>query len=360
MSSQYWQGALRSTRWPKISSRRSLKVADFFSGCGGLSLGAYLAAVATNRTMEVRLAVDNWMPAIEVYKNNFSSVSKRIECCDAQDVVKDAIPGLDVLLAGPPCQGHSSLNNSTRRNDPRNELYLSPVDFAVRNSPRLVIIENVPSVVHASQDVVNRAISQLTASGYGCAQITVDISNFGVPQKRKRHLLVAVLGITDLEVQAKLDPILVRRSPPKLIDFLEDLQDVVDSNSPMFATTKISVENKARIDFLFDNQFYDLPDALRPSCHRDKAHSYISMYGRMHPHIPAQTITSGFGSMGQGRFVHPTRRRMITAREAARIQGLPDYFSFEPVGGKSCLREMIANVVPPAISAAIISTFMQK
>lgn len=130
--------------------------------------------------------------------------------------------------------------------------------------------------------------------------------------------------------------------------------------SMMFATTRLSGENISRIAHLFSRNVYDLPNELRPPCHRDKAHSYASMYGRMRPDAPAQTITSGFGSMGQGRFVHPTRPRMITAREAARIQGFPDYFSFEPSSSRTALHEMIANAVPPALSAAIVSAILAQ
>ncbi|MCY1248744.1 putative BsuMI modification methylase subunit YdiO [compost metagenome] len=78
------------------------------------------------------------------------------------------------------------------------------------------------------------------------------------------------------------------------------------------------------------------------------------MYGRLNPNLPAQTITSGYGSMGQGRFVHPTQRRMITSHEAARIQGFPDYFRFEPVSKLTALREMIGNAVAPPVAATLL------
>ena len=86
----------------------------------------------------------------------------------------------------------------------------------------------------------------------------------------------------------------------------------------------------------------------------------MSMYGRMHGNKPAQTLTSGFGSMGQGRYVHPTERRLLTPHEAARIQGLPDFFDFSAVRAISALREMIANAVPPQFTAALISQMFRN
>ena len=77
------------------------------------------------------------------------------------------------------------------------------------------------------------------------------------------------------------------------------------------------------------------------------------MYGRMYWDRLAQTITSGFGSMGQGRFVHPRRRRTITAHEAARLQGFPDFFDFTSVNKITALREMIGNAVPPMFAEAV-------
>ena len=107
--------------------------------------------------------------------------------------------------------------------------------------------------------------------------------------------------------------------------------------------------NRRRIDYLFDNDLYDLPDAERPDCHRNGT-SYTSVYGRMPPDRPAQTITTGIGSPGQGRFIHPTRRRLITPHEAARIQGFPDWFSFAVKGREPSRKELakwIGDAVPP-------------
>jgi DNA (cytosine-5)-methyltransferase 1 len=350
-----WLKALRRVTWPRLAKSNPLRVADLFSGCGGLTLGAFFAASELGRGLVVDFAVDNWDSAVNVYRRNFGHLSKSIVCDDISKMAKLDIEELDVLLAGPPCQGHSDLNNATRRSDPRNELYMAPVTFALRNRPKVVLIENVPSVVHSKQDVVGRAERALVGAGYACTQLILDVSSLGIPQRRKRHLLVASRIHETIELEGLRHHLGLAKCEPRLIDFLEDLQDLSDDVDPMLTVTRVSQVNRERISYLFDQELYDLPDSLRPPCHRDKSHSYSSMYGRMKPNLPAQTITSGFGSMGQGRFVHPTRQRMLTAREALRIQGFPDYFEFAGIRHISMLRDMIANAVPPAVSTAVIS-----
>ena len=91
-------------------------------------------------------------------------------------------------------------------------------------------------------------------------------------------------------------------------------------------------------------------------CIRDS--SYKSMYGRLRWEEPAQTITSGFGSIGQGRYMHPDRTRALTAHEAARVQGFPDYFDFSACPTRSALATMIGNAVPPQLGAAVLTSFL--
>src|SRR5713101_8205724 len=107
--------------------------------------------------------------------------------------------------------------------------------------------------------------------------------------------------------------------------------------------------NARRIDYLFENKLYDLPNLKRPDCHKDGNHSYKSVYGRLRWNMPSQTITTGFGCMGQGRYVHPQLRRTITAHEAARLQTFPDWFDFGKKTSRSTLAEVVGNAVPPLL-----------
>jgi DNA mismatch endonuclease (patch repair protein) len=109
--------------------------------------------------------------------------------------------------------------------------------------------------------------------------------------------------------------------------------------------------------WLLENNAYDLPNLLRPECHHG-VHSYASMYGRLRWDAPAQTITTGFGSMGQGRFVHPSRPRTLTPHEAARLQTLPDFFDLDETKGRGAWAAVIGNAVPPLLGAHIASPLL--
>ena len=133
------------------------------------------------------------------------------------------------------------------------------------------------------------------------------------------------------------------------------ISDLMRCNgAPLDQPRQISVENQKRISFLFRNAIYDSPDSLRPPCHRLKAHTYKSVYGRMRWDEPAQTLTSGFTSMGQGRYVHPEHPRTITPHEAARLQFIPDFFQLDDHCCISWIAQMIANAVPMKMTYILV------
>ena len=343
-----------------------LTVADLFSGCGGLSLGMQRAAHELGISVDVRLAVDSDPIAVSVYRNLFpasrslcSPLEKILDgdlgtalSVSESDVALRTGP-LDVLLGGPPCQGHSNLNNHSRRDDPRNGLYLRMARAAEVLSPSAIIIENVPTVTSDVRRAVHRTLKRLTEIGYAWGQGVIDLSLLGVPQKRRRHVIVAIRDY-DVNPQQLIDDL---KSPicvhvPRSVRWaIGDLEDV-ESNTPFDTASKPHRINQKRIDWLFENGEIDLPNELRPPCHRTD-HSYKSMYGRMDWDSPAQTITTGFNSMGQGRYVHPSRRRYITPHEAARLQMLPDFVDFGSVSRRTKLAKLIGNTVPPPLTFAL-------
>lgn len=111
-------------------------------------------------------------------------------------------------------------------------------------------------------------------------------------------------------------------------------------------------------DWLIDEDEYDLPNPMRPKCHHDDSHTYNAMYGRLAWDDPAPTITTGFGSMGQGRFVHPAKPRTITPHEAARPQTLPDFFDLDMTKGRGAWATVIGNAVPPLLSVHLVEPLL--
>lgn len=124
----------------------------------------------------------------------------------------------------------------------------------------------------------------------------------------------------------------------------------------------LSIENKRRIDWLFDNDTFNLPDRERPDCHKN-GHTYGAVYGRLEWSKVSGTITTGFMSPGRGRYIHPTQRRALTPHEAARIQGFPDSFAFLYEDGTipagKALGKVIGDAVPPVMGQAAILAALQ-
>lgn len=365
--------------WPlapstSTSKSKLIRIADLYCGCGGLTLGAMQASFALSRQFEIALAIDISSKATGVYQTNFDKFSKRVLSDDLTKFATDStfaklnsrgktltklVGKIDVLLAGPPCQGNSNLNNNSRGNDPRNDLYLAPSLFANELRANIVIIENVPGVVHGNSKVVQRSILKLQKDGYFCHELVVNLTTLGLPQSRKRHLLVASRIHSESQLKLRLNLMPKEKQVVCLSNFISDIEDEPSLFPSVFSMPgRPTSENLKRINYLFDHGLFDLPNSLRPPCHKNKPHSYVSMYGRLRSDAPSQTITSGFGSMGQGRFVHPTRRRTITPHEAARIQGFPDYFSFDEIKSITELRQMIGNAVAPKLSFEIVTRLL--
>lgn len=149
-------------------------------------------------------------------------------------------------------------------------------------------------------------------------------SQYGVAQKRRRFILVATKRKIEIDIN-----LYKREKVNSVLWAIGDLENAYNENSIFNSSAKHSAINQKRIDFLFDNGLFELPIELRPKCQQKADNRYMSVYGRMYPDLPSPTITSGFGSIGQGRFAHPLFRRSLTPHEAARVQFIPDFFSFD-------------------------------
>ena len=358
---------LRSTILPSRDTPRPiLTVADLFSGCGGLSIGMQRAAHDSGHSVDVRLAVDSNLTAMTVYRKLFPtaiSYCKPIEDIfdgklgsppsESESDVAHNTGNLHVMLGGPPCQGHSSLNNHSRRDDPRNSLYLRMARAAEILRPLALLIENVPAVTADVRKSFHQSVERLDRIGYKVGHKVIDLSLIGVPQKRRRHVVLAVrLSSIDPNILLSSLEVPICRHIPRTVEWaIHDLEYRVAVN--LFdSPSQPQPVSQSRIDWLFDHDCFDLPNKLRPPCHQSD-HSYTSMYGRMQWDRPAQTVTTGFNCMGQGRYVHPGQRRVITPHEAARLQMLPDFVDFDTIRTRGALAKLIGNAAPPPLAFAV-------
>ncbi len=384
-ASAWWQSFLRGGEvfvGGQAEKPTAIRTVDAFCGCGGLTLGATQAAIAVGRQLDSVAAIDVDEDGLIVHKANFGT--KHILHTNASSLVDWHVSGngsdsrfayepeildpglaaevgtIDLFLAGPPCQGHSNLNNKTRREDPRNLLYLTAIALGVGLRAKAIVLENVPDVINDKSDVVTTAKALLHAAGYDWIDSGVLAADqLGGAQTRKRYFLIAAKGgnsndsLTLKEVAKNLKHE-ARPLEWAIGDLLDDLAPPRKTGI-MDTVPVLSEENIVRIDHLFDNDLYDLPDAVRPDCHKN-GNTYPSVYGRMRWDKPAGTITTGFLTPGRGRYVHPLRRRVLTPHEAARVQSFPDSFKFVVDAAspprRSSLTKWIGDAVPPLLGYA--------
>jgi DNA (cytosine-5)-methyltransferase 1 len=361
--SAFDQSWLRSPQRPAVASARgTVRCADLFCGIGGLSVGLEEAAWSQGLRVEHVLAADADAGLLERYGVNFGARHPHPEPIEtlvdgelgaprtnAELELEAMVGDLDLVLAGPPCQGHSDLNNHTRRDDPRNSLMLRVARFAEVCRPRALLIENVPAAQRDKDGVVERTRAHLELLGYAVDSGVQRADEVGVAQRRRRFFLLASLDSTP----SLADSVARRRQPERPVTWA--IEDLGGEDAGAFESSAVhSEENRRRIAYLFEHGLYDLPDGERPACHRDKEHTYTAVYGRMRPDEPAPTITVGFGSTGQGRFVHPSEPRTLTPHEAARVQSFPDWFDFGTLR-RGQLQKAIGNAVPPKLASAVLS-----
>ena len=389
----WWQSFLRGgTVYVDSAAGKPKKIrsVDAFCGSGGLTLGAAQAAIATGHVLESVAAIDVDEDGLAIHKANFgtkhllhsnasslvdwhvSGEGERSRFAYEPEILDPALAAevgnIDLFVAGPPCQGHSNLNNKTRREDPRNLLYVTAVALGVGLRAKSIVIENVPEVVNDKSDVVGIAKALLKAAGYAWIDSGVLAADqIGGAQTRKRYFLVASrvgepqaeLSIKDVAKGLKHG---ARSLEWAIGDLLSDLSK--DPKTGIMDTTPmLSADNLARIHHLFENDLYDLPDEVRPDCHKN-GHTYPSVYGRLWWHKPSQTITTGFLTPGRGRYIHPLRPRVITPHEAARIQSFPDTFSFvvnpSTPPSRTGLQKWIGDAVPPLLGYAATLPLMVR
>jgi DNA (cytosine-5)-methyltransferase 1 len=318
---------------------------DLFAGAGGATLGLGEAG------FNVVAAIENDASAIASYRANHPRVH-----LVGRDI-RQADPALlrrklhlrrgqlGLLKACPPCQGHSSLNRRSL-DDPRNELIVNVWLFVKEFLPKVILLENVPRL--QSDPRLALFLSHLGDAGYETKTAIMDARDFGVPQRRKRLILMAARGnkrrrLPDDFADA-LGSDFLRYSPT-----LKGIFKYADTKSaqrdPLQKIVERSSLVKARIKAIpRDGNRFDLPAGLKLRCH-DGLNGATSAYGRISLKIGfAPTMTTRCTSPSCGAFLHPTKDRAITLREASLIQTFPNSYRF--LGNYSEIERQIGNAVP--------------
>jgi DNA (cytosine-5)-methyltransferase 1 len=326
----------------------SLIAIDAFSGCGGLSQGLKAAGFS------VRAAIEINEKARAVYNLNHPEVPvfadiRAAEPAHLADIIGLKPFALDLLAGCPPCQGFSrlrSLNRSKVIMDPRNDLIFDLLRLVKYFKPKTILIENVPDLLLDQR--INVFTETIAGLGYSWDAKIVDAANYGVPQRRKRMILVA----------SRLGKISVNPSNHKcktVGDVIKQLPHPTKSKNDLHhLTSKHSRAVYDRIKRIPKNggSRLDLSYAEQLPCHQNKHTGFKDIYGRMSWDSVAPTLTKYCTNPSKGRFLHPTQNRAITLFEAALLQSFPKSYKFDASLGRTAIAAMIGEAIPPLMAKA--------
>jgi DNA (cytosine-5)-methyltransferase 1 len=315
---------------------------DLFSGCGGLTLGLKQAG------FRVIAAVECDPLAAETYQANHKRVHLYEQ--DIRTLSVDRVMRrlglrrgqLDLLAGCPPCQGFSTiktLNGRAYPRDKQNDLVFDFIRFVRRMRPKSVMLENVPGL--AKDRRLYRVVKELKVLGYFCTQGILDAADFGVPQRRKRFILIAAHRATIAFPYPSKRTSTVREAFARLSKRLP--------GDPLHCTSELRSKriNELIIRIPKDGgSRSDLGRKYQLDCHL-RCNGFKDVYGRMAWNKVAPTITGGCCNPSKGRFLHPSRHRAITPREAALLQTFPSTYFFSLRKGKYAAAQMIGNALPP-------------
>lgn len=324
-----------------------LTAIDLFAGAGGLSCGLRAEGFA------IRAAVELDPTSASSYRLNHPDTPvlvtdvRKVTGPVLLDAASLSRRSLDLLTGCPPCQGFSSLRTRRRlveRPDPRNDLIFEVLRLARSLRPRAVVIENVPGL--AENQRFSDFCDGLRRSGYRYEHAVFDATDFGVPQRRKRLVLLALRG-ANIPPSWCATPSLSRTVREAISDLGpaghsgDELHDLPETRSP-------SVVARIRATPPNGGSRRDLPQEQQIACHT-RSDGYSDVYGRMAWDSVAPTITSGCHNPSKGRFLHPAEHRAITLREAALLQTFPRDYRFDLTRGKEHVAAQIGNAFPPRL-----------
>lgn len=326
--------------------KKSNVAIDLFAGCGGLTQGLRDAGFTVSAAVEIdALAAETYVanhPDVALFNADIRSVSASqiMESCGIKK------GELDLLAGCPPCQGFSRIrlnNKKERMDDPRNRLIDEVLRMIGEMRPKVVMLENVPNLSRYTRYLNFKR--ELRKLGYEVVDKVLDVADFGVPQRRKR-LVVLASRLGQIFHPAPVD------GRKTVRDAIETLPADVLKNDPLH---NLGEQRSERIRQLIKAIPKDggsrtaLSASLVLKCHA-KQDGFYDVYGRMKWDDVAPTITGGCINPSKGRFLHPTEDRAITLREAAILQSFPPGYAFSLRRGKYAAAEMIGNALPPLFS----------
>lgn len=339
------------------------KLMDLFAGVGGLSLGFQQTG------FEILFANEYDSGIANAYKLNHphtEMVIADITKIDFEKVLKKYVGKIDIIVGGPPCQGFSQKGQRKTIHDERNFLFKYYVKAVEYVKPKYFVMENVPNLLTVERGYFKKEIEELfNGLGYNLEMGILDASEYGVPQSRRRAVIIGKYGSAAPNLPQPTASVTTVWDAIGDLAFLnsgEGEEEQEYRNEPISEYQKImrgcSKKLYNHVATKHSKLALERLAMIPPNCGREvlpKEHLTKSIYSgtwtRMVKDEVSVTITTRFDTPSSGKFTHPYLDRAITVREAARIQSFPDDYIF--YGTKCSQMKQVGNAVPPLLAKAI-------
>lgn len=331
-----------------------LSLIDLFAGCGGMTLG-----FGSTGHFESCFAVEWDHDAAETFRQNFGD---HIFDGAIEDVSR--FPRADVVVGGPPCQGFSPLNMA-RVGLERRSLWREFLRALQESEPQAFVMENVPELLRSGDYAAFvKAAEEL---GFSVSGRILNAADHGVPQRRRRAIVVGVLcGEFDWPERTHFPPEAIPLNGMQWRTFRDAVEGLPlepsgenwhNPRNPRPQSLErywtIPSEGEGRFD-LAERR----PD-ITPACWLKKKTGSTDVFGRLWWDRPAFTIRTEFYKPEKGRYLHPSEHRPITVREAARCMTFPDSFVFPESQSMTSVAKQIGNAVPPVLAGCIATALAE-
>lgn len=343
-------------RFMKENSIKRIKAVDFFCSAGGVSCGFQQAGIDVLGGIDID-------PACQLtYEKN---INAKYLCANVSSLPKKTVAktfGIkrnqdNLLFVGcSPCQYYSNIKTDKTKSTETRLLLADFQEFVYHFRPGYVFIENVPGLDKKPESPLGQFKNFLTNSGYVFDDAVLNAKYFGVPQNRRRYVLIANrLGKeVYLPKENKKEVKTVKQAIGDYTIFPPIESGTKDESPYMHSTARLDIINLRRIQSTPPDGGgrLDWKDKeLQVDCYtRHSGHTDV--YGRMYWDKPSPTITTRFVSISNGRYGHPEQDRAISIREGATLQSFPEDYIFYS-GSQGTIAKMIGNAVPPLLAKAI-------
>lgn len=330
-----------------------LTAIDLFAGAGGATQGlsdvgfTVLAAVENDDAAVVTYCLNHNTPVVLAQDIQTVKPAWLLESLGLEE------GGLDLLNACPPCQGWSSLGKNDV-SDIRNNLVDDVGRLILWLRPKSWVLENVRGL--AKDPRLDRLVEQAIEVGYDVKSYELDAQALGVPQRRRRLIVVGIYGRTQGTLPEDILcmlPATFDRKPRTAGDAIQAVATLTGADDAIHRARRLGPRVAERIAAIpVGGNRFDLPLEYRLDCHeRMGSRQASAAYGRIRAHEPAPTMTTRCTTPACGSFVHPTENRGITLREAALIQSFPKDYAFFGTYGQ--IEAQIGNAFPPRMAEGI-------